>query len=814
MNPTVSLRLSALGLALAASAPQAHAAAGTALIASCDYPDDATAAAAWTPMKGSAPATSATAAGRRALRLPCNFAGTKFQRASWDMSCDLDLADCRGIQFDVLCTNAAPVSYFSVYFQSEGGWYSAPFHPDSPDGWSTVTVPKAATRAEGTPRGWAKIRAIRLSAWRAEDKDTEFFISGLRKVGAIGADAAIAIIRAESIAATRSSEAESAERFAETVADALARENLPCAMLGDLDVTAERLARAKVAILPHNPSIPDATADALKSFVAAGGKLLICFTVPRQLRGMVDIGPSDFVSGPSAPRFATIALRPGALPGAPATVAQRSWGIHGHGKLPPGCRILADWIDEAGTPTGYPAILGTDHAIIMTHVLLPDDPANKGRLLLAMVGALDPDIWADAAKARIAAVGRIDGHASFAEAANAIRAGAGKNPGAETALAEAAHSLDAAKSHAAAARHIAAIDAAATAARSTLDAYCMAKQPAPDEFRAFWCHSAYGVQGTNWDAAIRRLAENGFTAILPNMLWGGVAFFPSQILPTHSDLPTRGDQIAECLAACKKHGVQLHVWKVNWNTGRHAPKDFLSRMRAENRLQADASGKSEPWLCPSHPANQKLEIDSMLEIAKNYDVAGLHFDYIRYPGGNHCFCDGCRERFTKEIATPIAKWPADILASGPHRQAWLDWRRSHITAVVKAVSQGARAIRPGIQISAAVFRNWPTDRDSVGQDWKLWCDLGFLDFVCPMDYTPSNAAFAAMVQRQVGWSGKVPCYPGIGVSTWASPDPVRTIAQIETARRLGCRGFTIFEYGAAEANDLLPLLGLGITRKP
>lgn len=814
MMPSHPLQTTALVLALAMTASAGWPATDPALIAACDYPDDASAAAAWKPMKGSAPATSATAAGRRALRLTCNFEGTDIQRASWDLDCDLDLADCRGIQFDVFCTNATPVSSFSIYFQSEGGWYSAPFHPDSPSGWSTVSLPKAATRTEDRPSGWGKIRTIRISAWRAEDRNTEFFIAGVRKIGAIGAGASIAIIRAESAGAKRPSEAESIGRFAETVAEALDRERIPCAMLGDLDVTPERLARARLAILPHNPSLPDAAADALKAFVANGGKLLVFYSVPAQLRQFLDVGRAEFVSGSNGPRFASIRFSPGALSGAPDTVTQRSWGIHGHRQLPPSCKTLAEWFDEAGQPTGYPAIIAVPNAMLMTHVLLPDDPANKGRMLLAMVGSLVPDIWATTAKARIADVGRIAGHQDFAGASKAIRAAAGDSPRVNGALDDAENLLAAASASSNKGQHFRAVEAASTASRRTLEAYCMSKKPLADEFRAFWCHSASGVTGMDWDTAIRRLADNGFTAILPNMLWGGIAFYPSQFLPTHTDVATKGDQIAACLAACKKYGIQMHVWKVNWNSGHHAPKGFVERMRAEGRLQSDASGKVEPWLCPSHPDNQRLEIDSMLEVAKNYDLDGLHFDYIRYPDGNHCFCDGCRARFEKASGSALARWPADVLGKGPRRQEWLEWRRSNITAVVMAVSQGARAIRPGIRLSAAVFRNWPTDRDSVGQDWKLWCDRGYLDFLCPMDYTPSDTAFENMVKRQIDWAGNIPCYPGIGVSTWASPDPVRTIAQIEVARRLGCRGFTIFNYASAEANDLVPLLGLGITRKP
>jgi uncharacterized lipoprotein YddW (UPF0748 family) len=237
-------------------------------------------------------------------------------------------------------------------------------------------------------------------------------------------------------------------------------------------------------------------------------------------------------------------------------------------------------------------------------------------------------------------------------------------------------------------------------------------------------------------------------------------------------------------------------------------------MRHEGRLQASSSGKEEPWLCPSHPENQKLEIAAMVEVARNYDVDGIHFDYIRYPDGDHCFCAGCRERFAKAAGVAIEHWPQDVLANGPFRQQWLDWRRGNITTVVRAVSEQARAVKPKIKISAAVFRNWAVDRDGVGQDWKLWCDRGYLDFVCPMDYTGSDRQFDNWIASQKEWAGKVPVYPGIGESSSSSQLGVdRVIGQIQITRQHKTSGFVIFNYGASEAKDLAPMLGLGITAK-
>jgi uncharacterized lipoprotein YddW (UPF0748 family) len=319
----------------------------------------------------------------------------------------------------------------------------------------------------------------------------------------------------------------------------------------------------------------------------------------------------------------------------------------------------------------------------------------------------------------------------------------------------------------------------------------------------------------DWDEAIHRLADNGFTAILPNMLWGGAAFYESKVLPVADQATARGDQIRQCLAACRKYGVQMHVWKVDWNLGSAAPKNFVDRMRQAGRLQVSSEGKEEPWLCPSHPENQQLEIAAMVEVVRNYDVDGIHFDYIRYPDNDHCFCPGCKERFQRASGASLTNWPKDVLADGPLRQQWFEWRRSNITTVVRSVSEQARAIKPKIKLSAAVFRNWAVDRDGVGQDWKVWCDKGYLDFVCPMDYTPRNREFEAMVSQQVEWAGRVPCYPGLGVSASSSRFGAdRAIEQINITHRHQTHGFVIFNYGAKESEDLLPMLGLGITAKP
>jgi uncharacterized lipoprotein YddW (UPF0748 family) len=699
------------------------------------------------------------------------------------------------------------VAHFNIYFQSGAGWYSGSFFPETTSQWTTIDIDKAGLRIEGKPSGWSRIETVRISAWRGRDENTEFFLGGIRGYGILGQDASVAILQADSATAE---EARSVAEFTGNVATHLRSLGVRYATLSDRDLTAAQLGQAKLVVLPHNPTLPDAAANALLEYLNHGGKLLVFYNLPPKLRAAVDITTGPYVKQP----FSALRFVPDAIPGAPVSVAQRSWAAVGAKPVPGASRTVAEWLDEKGQPTGYPAVIASPNCILMTHVLLKDDPANKSRMLLGMIGRLSPDILKAAVETSIRQVGRIGRATEFDEAVTAIQRTGRNDKGVRTSIASARRLRDEARTLNTSGKFIEASIKAASAQEQMLAAFAKAQQPERHEFRGFWCHSAMGVQGMDWDQAIKRLADAGFTAIFPNMLWGGAAFYPSTVLPVAKDVATKGDQIAQALAACRKYGVQIHVWKVDWNLGSQAPPEFVEQMRKEQRLQRSSRGKDEPWLCPSHPANQQLEIDSMLEVVRKYAVDGIHFDYIRYPDADHCFCDGCRRRFTQSANVTIGQWPRDVLADGPYRPQWLEWRRDNITTVVRSVSDQARAIRPKIKISAAVFRNWTVDRDGVGQDWKLWCDRRYLDFVCPMDYTESDAQFDLWIASQKLWAGRVPVYPGIGESASSSrlrPDHV--IGQIQTTRKHKTGGFLIFNYGTSEATELLPVLGSGITRR-
>ncbi|MBN1589049.1 MAG: family 10 glycosylhydrolase [Pirellulales bacterium] len=350
---------------------------------------------------------------------------------------------------------------------------------------------------------------------------------------------------------------------------------------------------------------------------------------------------------------------------------------------------------------------------------------------------------------------------------------------------------------------------------SVLDAASNPGEPAPArEIRAFWNHSGTGAYPGDWERTAKELGMSGFNMILPNMLWGGAAHYPSTVVPQSGVYRRYGDQMEQCVEASHRHGLEVHVWKVCWNLGHLAPNEFVEELREKGRLQVSAEGKTGKWLCPSHPANVKLELQSLLEVARKYRVDGLHLDYIRYPDGNHCFCKECRRRFEKASGRRVENWPADC-HSGDRREQYNAWRCEQITSFVATVAQKSRRVRPGIKISAAVFGFYPGCKKSIAQDWLAWAKEGYVDFLCPMNYTNNDKSFRSLVKNQIRLvEGRVPIYPGIGAtSSHSALSPEQVLKQIGSAREEGAAGFTIFNLNEETAEKLVPALGQALEDK-
>ncbi|GIX07290.1 MAG: hypothetical protein KatS3mg115_1693 [Candidatus Poribacteria bacterium] len=751
--------------------------------------------AAWRPA-GDAEAVWTDAEG---ATFSCRFT-EEGERAYWDLEARLDLSAYGRFTLALSASGAEKVRQGTLYFRSGGGWYGAWF--PLREGEQRISLPRHLFRPEGRPAGWDRVDGVRLSFWKgAPGKAT------VRWTEFTAHRDPIVIVQGG-----RNREWESVRQFAGYLAGLLEDAGVPVSSVEERDVAQGVLQAEQVAVFPYNPEMDPAAVRAVERWLDGGGRAIFCYQIPESIAQRLGIEGLSWRQAEREGEFALLRLE--RRWGLPEEVYQGSWNV----QIPElgEAEVLGVWADAEGRPSGTPGVTWHPKGVFIGHVLTISDRTAKQRLLLALIASLRPELEGSLADWLTARLGQLGELTSWEETerflAERQQALSPEQREQLMAFQEAAQS---ARREAQEARARGAFDRFLESyyrAREALaSAYYSSLIPWTEGFRAVWCHDARGVPGWSWEQALRYLKEHGFHAVFPNMLWGGLAYYPSEVLPHAPEVQEGRDLIAECLEAARAVGIEVHVWKVNWNLST-APPEFVERMRREGRLQADRDGREIPWLSPSHPANFQMELESLLEVVRNYPVDGIHFDYIRYPHDQADYSPGARERFEAAVGQRVRRWPEDVLRGGPLYERFADWRREQITRLVRAVSQEARKIRPGIKISAAVFRDYPNCRETVGQDWVAWAQAGYLDFVCPMNYLADNSVFRRTVRMQLEHlGGAVPLISGIGASA-PGLAPEVTTTQAWIARQLGAAGFILFNYDRSLVQEHLPAFSLGLTR--
>lgn len=333
------------------------------------------------------------------------------------------------------------------------------------------------------------------------------------------------------------------------------------------------------------------------------------------------------------------------------------------------------------------------------------------------------------------------------------------------------------------------------------------------EIRGAWIHT-YGP--FDWERAMKELADAGFNTVFVRVARGANTIYPSQYLPRDDWADdTREDEFQKALDAAHRHGLEFHAWKVCFFAGgaalqKGAAKTFYDELAAQDRLVRDPDGKQAPFLNPADPRNQELELNVLREMTEKYDIDGVHLDYIRYPENPHYnfdYSDVSRREFEKKIGRAVTNWPGDVF-SGALKWKYEDWERENIDGVVQRVYNQTRKLKPGVQVSAAVWRANRTNRAAIKQDWTLWAKKGWLDFVVPMDYSKDDARFRSDIQAQLPHAaGRV--FFAAGIGNYQHDDPAQTLRQIEITRSEGADGYVLFDYKPQKYDALFAQLKTG-----
>jgi uncharacterized lipoprotein YddW (UPF0748 family) len=622
--------------------------------------------------------------------------------------------------------------------------------------------------------------------------------------------------------------------------------------IDDSDLAQGALNGASVAILPYN-HLDAAATQALSQFVGRGGKIIAFYTTaPPEFYRLMGVEIVGAKTAEFEEQFAYISFTPEAgsvLPALPAKVRQDSWIAMNVMPLS-GTEVIGHWITGNGR-RAVPAVTRSSAGVFVGHVLTGADTEAKSFWLLSLVAALDerrtdgaPTVWLDALNRNLRKARQLASQLN-----GKLERGRKSQPS------NAARLKDITKQCADLTRQLKSVENSCGAARSAVECaqavqqiYNLQKKfvhlgfamvpPREGEIRGVWF---FASAKQDWDAVMKRLKDNGFNCIFVRVARGANAIYPSAFLPREKwaeDLG--GDELKRAIAAARRYGIAFHAWKVCHHMGKPsdgffdgnaqareqyyravgpARQAFWEKMLREDRLVRDSKGRQSFWLTPADPRNRELEYQVMMELVKNYDVDGVHFDYIRYPDDSpyddpydYDYGATSRREFEKFIGRPVNSWPDDV-RRGALKIKFEDWERENVNTIVRRVSKDTKQAKPWVKISAAVWRNHRRYRAVIKQDWLRWAEQGWVDFLVPMDYTPLHNLFADTVKAQVSAvRGKVPLAAGIGGYLLKTPDDM--VKQVEISRRSGADGFVWFSWNDEDLNRKMSALAAGATSKP
>jgi len=593
--------------------------------------------------------------------------------------------------------------------------------------------------------------------------------------------------------------------------------DVPVTRIEESRLTSVPIKQARTVILPYNPHPEKPVLRLLQEHVKRGGKLIVFYSSSGELARLMGLRLGEYAVSKSGPKWWTIQFRSTAPPFLPDAVHQNSTNVRTVYPAVASAEIIAFWHDRNGRRLPEPAWVRSPHGFWMTHVLRDDGSHwQKKQMLLALIGAGDPGIWRGAAEASLRSLDRLGSLGSLDQALAEIERAARERGGADAPpveLARARRLYADLRGKLATGEYGAVVVGSKRLRDLVMIAYGRVQAGKSGEFRGIWDHSGLGLYPGDWDRTCRILAFHGFTDVFPNLQWAGLAHYRSDVLPRSYVYKQHGDQARQLVRAARRHGLRVHVWKVCWKLG-DVPEEVIHELAAAKRLQRDDTGRLLHWLCPSHPKNVARETEAIREVLARYKVDGIHLDYVRYPARNSCFCEGCRLRFESSIGRRLHEWPRDV-QTGLLAARYGRWRRSMINRLVRKVRDVADDMKRPVQVSAAVYGKYPSCSRSVAQDWGAWLRNGTVDFVCPMNYTESLSDFRRLTRAQLllpRARGRV--YPGIGATASQNRlEAFDVIDQIRAARSAGASGFVLFQLNHAARTEILPVLGLGITRR-
>lgn len=284
----------------------------------------------------------------------------------------------------------------------------------------------------------------------------------------------------------------------------------------------------------------------------------------------------------------------------------------------------------------------------------------------------------------------------------------------------------------------------------------IAPPPITREFRGVWVAS---VANIDWPSsrtlttaqqqaeAVRMLdaaQELNLNAVLLQVRPSCDALYASELEPWSEFLTGASgtppapayDPLEFWINEAHKRGIELHAW-FNPFRARHfeAKGPDAETHISKSRPELVRSYDNYLWLDPGEPDARAHSLKVMLDVARRYDVDGIHLDDYFYP-------------YPKTVNGKEVPFPDDGPFDRSVREGSTlprgDWRRENINGFMRELYAGVHGVKPQVRVTISPFGIWRPGfpsmvkgfdaYDKLAADAKRWLNEGWLDACLPQLY--------------------------------------------------------------------------------
>lgn len=281
-----------------------------------------------------------------------------------------------------------------------------------------------------------------------------------------------------------------------------------------------------------------------------------------------------------------------------------------------------------------------------------------------------------------------------------------------------------------------------------------------------------------------KLKEANFNMVFIQTRIRGDVIYNSTIEPVSQYIQrvkntwSKYDPLTFAVAECHKRGLECHAWVVTYPVGNERINGKANNSPTI-RKNKDKIRKhnGEYFLDPGDPRTNDYLQALIGEIVDQYDIDGIHLDYVRYPEKAEKFPDDATYK---------------KYGNGQNKN---EWRRNNITNFVSSIYDTVKKKKPWVQVSSSVVgmyhqlpnstkKHW-TALNSVYQDPDKWLKEGKQDFIVPMMYYADDLFFPYVEDWKSRSNGRF-IIPGLGIyqidEKEANWNPAKIKEQIEFCR--------------------------------